>query len=147
MPEPRAVFAASIFAVVTGVIVWASVSREPLQDKSLFDVAGSRAEPGVAPATPPNDTDALLNASSSKPSSPSSSLDRTIRTLNDDVGAIGQSPTGDTANATKSADEAIARADAALAAMGIPPSNTSSQNDARSEKLTALQAKLDRLRD
>ncbi len=146
MPKPRAVFAASVFAVVTGLIVWASVSREPLQEKSLFDAAESKTDSGATSITPPSDESALAGESPSK-STPSSSLDRTVRSLKDDVGAIGHSPTSETDNAVKSADDAIARADAALSAAGVSPPKTAYKNNASSEKLTALQARLDRLRD
>ncbi len=146
MPKPRAVFAASVFAVVTGLIVWASVSREPLQEKSLFDAAESKTDSGETSITPPSDESAPAGESPYK-STPSSSLDRTVRSLKDDVGAIGHSATSETANAVKSADDAIARADAALSAAGVSPPKNADKNNASSEKLTALQARLDRLRD
>lgn len=138
-----------IFAAITGLVVWASVAREPLQDKSLFDAEPKSAQlqgshTADEAATPMADK---LSFHLSNDESGPALLDTTVRALKDEVNAIGGSTAGKSADATRTADDAIARVDAALAAAGIPPPKTPNQNNASVEKLTAVQARLDRLRN
>ena len=143
MKTSNSLLAIAGFAVVVGLVIWASFARENISTESVFDTptAAAPAEESVVEPAPRQATQKVAQSTSSDP------LERTVRVLSEEAKAISApAQTAEEAPIAK-AEQAIARADAALAEAGLtvdpvspPPSDT-----LHSARLDELQARLDQL--
>ena len=136
MKTSSSLIAAAGFAAIAGLVIWASVARETIPTESVFD-------------TPPVETPAEEKAVTETPeqTEPSNPLERTVRALSQEAAAIGASPRPPEDDPIAQAEQAIARADAALTAAGlsVAPAPTPTSDTARSARLNELQDRLDQL--
>lgn len=138
-------FAVTGFAVVAGLVVWASMSRETLPTDSVFDPPATEASVADSSATPVEPADAVTDpVAQTQTADP---MERTVHALRDEVAVVGKPSTSKSeGDPIAQAEQAIARADAALAAAGMSTRPATRPPDTpRSERLADLQARLDQL--
>ena len=139
MKTSNSLLAAAGFAVVVGLVIWASVARETVSTESVFD--------GPTAEAPAEETVAAQEAEQVAQTTPSDPFERTVRVLSDEAKAISAPPQTAEDDPIAQAEQAIARADAALAEAGLPaaPASPPPPDTAHSARLDELQARLDQL--
>ena len=143
MKTSNSLFAAAGFAAVVGLVIWASFARENIPTESVFDTPTAEA-PAEASVVDPVPQQVTQEVAQSTPSDP---LERTVRVLSDEAKALGASPQTAEGDPIAKAEQAIARADAALAEAGltVDPVPPPSPDTLHSARLDELQARLDQL--
>ena len=139
MKTSTSLTAAVLVVVVLGLVVWASMAREPVPTGTVFDVPAT--ETPVEESTPPSES---RQAAQDGPSDP---LEHTVRTLSQEVTDVRASAQSSEDDPIAKAEQAIARVDALLTASGIPvaPAPAPPSESARNTRLDELQTRLDEL--
>ncbi len=139
MKTSNSLFAAAGFAAIVGLVVWASFARENISTESVFDTP--TAEAPVEESLVASVAEQAIQTTQSDP------LEHTVRTLSEEVTAVGTPPQSAEDDPIAKAEQAIARADAALAEAGlsVAPVSPPLPDTAHSARLDVLQARLDQL--
>ncbi len=149
MPKPRALFAASVVAAVTGVVLWASFAQEASLIAPSPQSASSQGSSSVAQDQNAPDKSRTVDSPSEIPKHDRPpSIDQTIQTLSDQVETLHDREEPSTAKPVANLNSRISAMDADLAAKGIslPDSKGSANSSTRNayEQVKSQLAKMQR---
>ena len=133
MKTSNSLLAIAGFAVVVGLVIWASFARENIPTESVFDAQTSE--------------ESEVRQVAQTETTPSEPFERTVRLLSEEAQAVSELPQPTGADPIAKAEQAIARADAAMLEAGLPAGSVERPlfDTDRRARLDALQARLDQL--
>ena len=133
MKTSNSLLAIAGFAVVVGLVIWASFARENIPTESVFDEQTSE--------------ESEVRQVAQTETIPSEPFERTVRLLSEEAQAVSELPQSTDADPIAKAEQAIARADAAMLEAGLPVGSVERPlfDTDRRARLDALQARLDQL--